>query len=312
MRFVENGGGLRLIKTTKILLASSLFALTVSLSSASAQSLADPDLLVLGDSQILFRGGPAYVDHFSKLAETCSALIPERANDFKTHFIGDVGVAGIRAASINSWLARQGKEKDALCVPEKSWPENTRGFGVLHTPDQKFHQTGSDGAYPLCQADRSPIETMFKDIAIKPKLLVFAILGGYAKNWAKDEALAQKHAAELAAQVPENTPCLYLSTAPSFSENHNSHRRKGQDHFFDGIQKAPGACLPVRGLTDKTISAFQGNSEFYKTRDDGTVRDVFHPNDLGIRTFLNKVSPAMCQALVTIMDRDQTAALKSD
>ena len=293
-----------MIKITNNWAVSGLFALTLSLSSASAQSLADPDLLVIGDSQILFRGGPAYTDHFSKLAETCSALIPERTNDFKTHFAGAVGVAGIRAASINSWLAREGKEKDALCVPEKSWPQNTRGFGVLHTPEQKFYQTGNDGAYPLCKPNQSPIETMFKDIAIKPKLLVFAILGGYAKNWAKDETLAHQHAAELATQVPENTPCLYLATAPSFSENHNSHRREGQDHFFDGIQKAPGACLPVKGLTGETISAFQGNSKFYKTRDDGTVRDVFHPNDLGIRTFLNKVSPAICHALVSIMDRD--------
>lgn len=301
-----------MIKTTKILLASSLFAITASLSSASAQSLADPDLLVIGDSQILFRGGPAYVDHFSKLADTCGALIPERATDFKTHFTGAVGVAGVRAAAINSWLAREGKEKDALCVPQKSWPKNTRGFGVLHTPDQKFHQTGSDGNYPLCQPDQSPLEALFKGVATKPKLLVFAILGGYSRKWAKDEALAQKHAAELAAQVPENTSCLYLTTAPSYSGKQNAPRRKGQDHFFDGIEKAPGACLPVKGLTDETISAFQGNSKFYKTRDDGTVRDVFHPNDLGVRTFLNKVTPAMCQALVTLMDRDQTATLETN
>jgi len=293
-----------LLKTAKILLVSSLFTLTASLSSTSAQSLADPDLLVIGDSQILFRGGPAYVDHFNKLAETCGALIPERAADFKSHFSGDVGVAGIRAAAINSWLARQGKQKDTLCVPQKSWPKNARGFGALHTPDQKFHQTARDGNYPLCQPNQSPIEALFKGVAIKPKLLVFAMLGGYSKNWAKDEALAHKHAAELAAQVPENTPCLYLTTAPSFAEKPNAERLEGQNHFFDGIQKAGGACLPVKGLTYETISAFQGNSKFYKTRDDGTVRDVFHPNDLGIRTFLNKVSPAMCQALVSIMDRD--------
>lgn len=293
-----------MLKTAKILLASSLFTLTASLSSASAQSLADPDLLVIGDSQILFRGGPAYVDHFNKLAETCGALIPERSAEFKAHFSGDVGVAGVRAASINSWLAREGKQKDALCVPQKSWPKNARGFGALHTPDQKFHQTASDGNYPLCQSTQSPIETLFKDVAIKPKLLVFAMLGGYSKNWAKDKALAHKHAAELAAQVPENTPCLYLTTAPSFAEKPNKQRLEGQDHFFDGIQKTGGACLPVKGLTDETISAFQGNNKFYKTRDDGSVRDVFHPNDLGIRTFLNKVSPAMCRALITIMDRD--------
>lgn len=297
---------------TKNWAVSGLFALTLSLSSVSAQSLADPDLLVIGDSQILFRGGPAYVDHFSKLAETCGALIPKRAADFKTHFSGDVGVAGVRAAAINSWLAREGKQKDTLCVPQKSWPKNARGFGALHTPDQKFHQTASDGNYPLCQPDQSPMEALFKGVAIKPKLLVFSMLGGYSKNWAKDEALAHKHAAELAAQVPKNTPCLYLTTAPSFSENHNSDRLKGQDHFFDGIQKAGGACLPVRGLTDETISAFQGNNKFYKTREDGTVRDVFHPNDLGVRTFLKKVSPAMCQALVSLIDRDQTAAVKTN
>lgn len=294
------------------MLVSSLFTLTASLSSAPAQSLADPDVLVIGDSQILFRGGPAYVDHFNKLAETCSALIPERADDFKSHFTGDVGVAGIRAAAINSWLARRGKQKDRICVPQKSWPKNARGFGTLHTPDQKFHQTASDGNYPLCQPNQSPLETLFKDVAIKPKLLVFAILGGYSKNWAMDEALAHKHAVDLAAQVPENTPCLYLTTAPSFSGKQNTPRRKGQDHFYKGIEKTPGACLPVRGLTDETISTFQGNKAFYKVRDDGSVRDVFHPNDLGIRTFLKTVSPAICQALVTLVDRDKTTAAKTD
>ncbi|MEP3231972.1 MAG: hypothetical protein ABJO30_04015 [Hyphomicrobiales bacterium] len=301
-----------MLKTAKTLLVSSLFTLTAGLSSAPAQSLADPDLLIIGDSQILFRGGPAYVDHFSKLAETCSALIPERAADFKSHFSGDVGVAGVRAAAINSWLAREGEHKDALCVPQKSWPKNTRGFGTLHTPDQKFHQTARDGNYPLCQPNQSPVETLFKDIAIKPKLLVFSMLGGYSKKWAKDKALADKDASNLAAQIPKNTPCLYLTTAPSFAEKPNAERLEGQNHFFTGIHKTRGACLPVKGLTDETISAFQGNNKFYKTRDDGTVRDVFHPNDLGVRTFLNKVSPAMCRALVTIIDRNQTAALKTN
>ena len=301
-----------MLKTAKVLLASSLITLTVGLSSAFAQSLKDADLLVVGDSQILFRGGPAYLDHFNQLAQTCGTLIPERAADFTRHFSGDVGVAGIRAATTNSWLAREGKEKDALCVPEKSWPKNTRGFGVLHTPDKKFHQTGRDGNYPLCQPNQSPLETLFKEVGTNPKLLVLAILGKHANVWAKDKALAHKDAAELAAQVPASTPCLYLTTAPSFSEKQNAKRRVGQDHFFSGFQNAGGACLPVKGLTNETISAFEGNNKFYKTREDGTVRDVFHPNDLGIRSFLKTVSPAMCRALVAIMDRGQTAALKSD
>ena len=301
-----------MIKTAKILLTSSLIALSIGASSAPAQSLQDADLLIVGDSQILFRGGPAYLDHFNKIAETCSALIPERATDFKAHFSGDVGVAGIRAATTNSWLAREGKEKDTICVPEKSWPKNTRGFGVLHTPDQKFHQTASDGLYPLCQPNQSALEILFKEVGTKPKLLVLAILGKYADAWAKDKALAHEDAAELAAQVPANTPCIYLTTAPSFAGNHNAKRRLGQGHFFDGLKKAGGACLPVEGLTDETISAFQGNNKLYKAREDGTVRDIFHPNDLGIRTFLKATSPALCQALVTIMDRDQTAALKTN
>lgn len=300
-----------MVKTAKFLLVSGVLALTTNITSVPAQSLKDADLLVVGDSQILFRGGPAYVEHFKHLAQTCGALIPERAADFKAHFSGDVGVAGIRAATLKAWLARHGKEKDALCVPEKTWPKNTRGFGVLNTPEQKFHQTASDGNYPLCQKNQTPLEALFKEVGTKPKLLVLAILGKYADVWAKDEALAHKDAAELASQVPANTPCVYLTTAPSFSSKQNAKRRVGQDHFFNGFEKAGGACLPVKGLTDETISAFQGNNKFYKAREDGTVRDVFHPNHLGIKTFLNTTSPAMCQALVTIMDRDQTLVSKN-
>ncbi|MEP1444190.1 MAG: hypothetical protein ABJK39_14360 [Hyphomicrobiales bacterium] len=301
-----------MLKTAKIMLASSLIAITTSITAAPAQSLKDADLLVVGDSQILFRGGPAYLDHFNKLAETCGALIPERAADFKEHFSGDVGVAGIRAATLNSWLAREGKEKDALCVPEKSWPKNTRGFGVLQTPDQKFHQTGREGNYPLCQADQSPLETLFKQVGNKPNLVVLTILGKYANKWAKNEALAHDDAARLAAQVPAGTPCVYLTTAPSFSGKQNAIRRVGQNHFFNGFEKAGGACLPVKGLTEETIATFEGNNKLYKARKDGSVRDVFHPNDLGIRTFLNMASPAMCQALVTILDREQPLTEKTD
>lgn len=301
-----------MMKSPKAFLASCAFMVSAIATNSPAQSLKDADILVIGDSQILFRGGSAYVDYFTNLAATCGKIVPGRTDDLKTYLMGNVGVVGVRGASINSWLDRKGKEKDRLCVPEKTWPKNARGFGVLHNDKQKFEQLSASGTYPLCVADQSPIETLFKDVGIKPKLLVLSILGKQSEFWEMDEALAHSDAEDLAKQIPASTPCLYLTTAPNFAAHQNALRKTGQDRFFDGLSKNPGACVPVKGLNGDTIAALQGNKAFYKTGKDGKVRDGFHPNDQGIRTFLKTVTPSLCHAVLTIMDREKSASLQNE
>lgn len=287
-----------------------LLVFFIGIKSINAQQLKDASILVIGDSQILFRGGDAYVDYFTHLADECRMIFPDPAESLDTHIKGPVGVAGVRGASIDAWLSRGGPDKERICTPEASWPMNARGFGVLHKPDKKFVQIGDDPTYPLCEPGKSPVEALFQTAGIKPQLLVFSLLGSQSEFWARDRALADRDAENFAAQIPLGTPCIYMGTAPNFKTRLNVIRQRGQAHFFESLHHHGTTCQLVEGLTDQSIAALQGNKAFYKTNSEGIVRDGFHPNDAGIRTFLGTTTRSMCLAVSNIANKGSVLTKK--
>ena len=65
-----------------------------------------PDILVLGDSQLAFGSGPAFLDFFSDIKKSCNP------NEFQAQSLkklgdGSVGVIGVRSTSLHSWAARR-------------------------------------------------------------------------------------------------------------------------------------------------------------------------------------------------------------
>lgn len=262
-----------------------------------AQSLQKSEILVIGDSQIAFRGGETFLDYFNKFVNNCSKLLPHRKADFDRFKDGAVGVVGVRSTSINGWVAKDGRAKDDVCEPEKSWPVNARGFGTLHHLSKSFVQVGEDPAYPLCVNGLSPLEALFDHLETRPKLLVLTFLGKTTKIWAKDAETAKRDAVALAAQVPRDTPCVFVTTAPSFRPPVNVERYQAQEHFIDALKEQKMACKPVRGLTLKTLARLENMPLFFKQDVLGFIRDPFHPNDDGIKAYLNAIEPSLCAAI---------------
>ncbi len=261
------------------------------------------DILVIGDSQIAFGGGEQYIVFFRTLADRCGRILPDPEQDFAALVNLKVGVLGVRATALHSWVARIGPDKDQVCVPEASWPVNARGFGELENPKIRFSQIGANPAYPLCVAGRSPIEALFNTAGVMPELIVLSFLGRAVTRWAGSIELARKDASALAEQVPSTTPCVFITTAPTFSPAVNIKRRKAQQNFHDALAEKTMSCRAVNGLTTATIAKLEGTPEFFKRDGKGRVRDPFHPNGAGIAAFLETISPELCKAVSgAIMD----------
>lgn len=87
---------------------------------ARAEARGSPDVHVLGDSQLTFGAGPAFVSLFSDLRGDCGL-----AGD------ASVGVIGVRSSSLQSWTSASKKAKGAICGADPKWKVNTRVYGTL-------------------------------------------------------------------------------------------------------------------------------------------------------------------------------------
>lgn len=287
----------------RLILISALSAFLAGSTPDWAPSLRDADILVIGDSQIMFRGGDTYVAFFNTIGDRCSKALPTHARLFDDLAGLRVGVLGVRSTATPSWLARDDAGKTKVCLPEKSWPVNARGFGVLHHPAKKWFQIGQTPNYPLCQPGQSPIEALFHTVNIAPKLLIFSFLGRAADRWSKKKNAALVDAAALAAQVPAHIPCISMTTAPTFRPTINALRLKAQIRINAALSAQEPGCRPVDGLTPDTISRLEGHSQFYKTSAQGKVRDPFHPKAEGVRVFLETITPNLCMQIADSLIR---------
>lgn len=298
----STSGGFCLFAVSFLLLLVLNFASTPKSEASSGSKyqenpLKQLDVFVLGDSQILFNGGEAYLNFFLELNTLCAPSdrkVFQATANLERLTSANVGVLGVRGAGINSWVSQEGPEKDKICIPQKTWPVNARGFGRLRTEKKKFLQIGKHVHYPLCEAGQSPLEALFKTVEIKPKLFVIAMTGKRARFWSKKPELADSDARRLAAQIPVDVPCIYMTTAPTYRKRENDWRTHGQNHFFNALKKHGTTCGLVSGYQPKTIAAFQGNKTYFKTGEDGKVEDAFHSNPTGQEAFLGLVAEDVC------------------
>ena len=279
------------------LFTSAFFTLTVL-----AADFESPEILVLGDSQIPFGSGSAFFDFFSNLDKRCEGYgdSSDALDAFKD---ASVGVIGVRSTSLGSWTERHGEDKNHICVRDKKWGVNAGVYGVSRFEDKKYVQIGEGEAYQFCAAGESAFETMFRDDYYDPQLLVLSFLGNSAKGWAEDVELAVSDVNDMLAQTPSDIPCVFMTTQPAYKSKTVDLRLRAQQNLQRAFETAGQRCAFVPGATESTIASHQGNTAFFRLKEDGSVKDPFHPNVEAATRFFEDQTPAICHAVLNQLER---------
>ncbi|MEH6741165.1 MAG: SGNH/GDSL hydrolase family protein, partial [Sulfitobacter sp.] len=115
----------------------------------SAADFVSPEILILGDSQISFGSGPAFLEFFTDIKEHCH---PDQQQTKNLKSLGEmrVGVIGVRSTSIPSWTARRGAAKDTICEEDRKWRVNAGTYGFINMTKNKYVQIGNGKEYQFC------------------------------------------------------------------------------------------------------------------------------------------------------------------
>ena len=220
------------------------FTFVLASVAASAQAQDTPDVLVLGDSQISFGAGEAYLAFFNELPQLC-ATSRKRKKLLNKLEESRTAAIGVRSTSLQSWTARTGPAKGAVCDVDKKYGVNAGAYGIQGDENRKFVQIGRGKDYQFCAPNKSPFEAIFASGNYRPKLLVLAFLGNSAERWANNPAAAKLDVQQTTAQIPSGIPCIFLTTAPVFKTAVNDIRVKAQAAIVDAFEASGGYCQAV-------------------------------------------------------------------
>jgi hypothetical protein len=246
----------------------------------------NPDVLVLGDSQLSFGAGVAFVEFFKKNAAACGLPKPS-----------SVGVIGVRSSQLVAWTARDAVGKKSICDIDPKWKVNAGSFGVVNKTKNKYVQIGQGNAYQFCKPGQSPFQAMFAQGYYNPKLLVLFILGNATERWANSESEALEDVRRTMKDLPPNLPCVFMTTAPAYTDKVVAQRKQAQGNIEKAFKTVGKRCSFVRGYTDATISANLGNPANFRRKPDGSVKDPYHPTEESARQFLSLVKTDFCNAI---------------
>lgn len=261
------------------------------------------DILVLGDSQITFGSGPTYLRFFRNLKKHCAQNIAH-SRYFEKLGSGKTGVIGVRSTSLYAWTARNGAAKGKVCDVDPKWNLNAGAFGTVNQTREKYVQIGRGHPYQFCKKNLSPLEAVFQDEYYDPKLLVLSFLGNSAKDWAETPEKALKDVRKTVQQIPENLPCIFMTTAPPYGQKITDLRVQAQSNLKQAFKQTGNRCAFVAGVNAQTIKANLGNKRYFKRhKKTGKVRDPFHPNPRGARKFFAIQKDAICNAVLTELKR---------
>ncbi|MEP3178479.1 MAG: hypothetical protein ABJO45_02990 [Lentilitoribacter sp.] len=265
-------------------------------STAQAQEFESPEILILGDSQISFGSGPAFLEFFTDIKTHCAANAAQR-RDLEHLGKMRVGVIGVRSSSIHSWTARSGRSKDTICKEDRKWRVNAGTYGFINNTGNKYVQIGKGREYQFCAPRKSAFEHMFREDYYNPKLLLMSFLGNSAKRWAESEDAAILDVRRMMAQLPEDTPCIFMTTAPAYKKSIVDLRLKAQENLMSAFEKTNSRCTFVPGATPETILANQGNKKYFRLNKSGMVKDPFHPNQQAAKNFFALEMDGICNAV---------------
>ncbi len=260
-------------------------------------------ILVIGDSQISFGAGQVYLETFDGLKGklqnyTQNETILEKIDDAQTAAIG------VRSTSLQHWTIRdEGKIKDVICEIDKRWGVNAGVYGIDGENSRRYVNMGQGEAYQFCQPNQSAFEAMFENDYYNPELLIMAFLGNSAERWASSEVNALRDVQAMIGQIPDDLPCIFLTTSPSYLNEINQIRWKAQENVKQAFELTGNRCSFVSGFTDETIEIAEGNKNFFKTNDEGVVTDVHHPNIDAARQFFEIKKADLFKAVIDQLDK---------
>ncbi len=244
-----------------------------------------PDVFILGDSQLSFGAGVAFIEFLKKNGKSCG-LNPGWS----------VGVLGVRSSSLRAWTSKDGTGKKAICDVDPKWKVNAGSFGVINNTGNKYVQIGQGDAYQFCKSGQSPLQTMFAEGYYEPKIFVMAFLGNATERWANSETDALDDVERTMRDIPADVPCIFMTTAPGYTAKINGERQKAQENVEKAFKTAGKRCAFVQGYTPITIAANQGNANKFRLKPDGTVKDPYHPTENSAREFLSLIKGSLCNA----------------
>jgi hypothetical protein len=279
---------LRIITAAALVISALLLNPYASEKASAEDSFKSPDVFVLGDSQLSFGAGVAFLEFLKKNGKACG-LDPNWS----------VGVLGVRSSSLRAWTAKDGAGKKAICDVDPKWKVNAGSFGVINKTTNKYVQIGQGEAYQFCQSGKSPFQSMFAQGYYRPKIFVMAFLGNATERWSKSEVDALDDVRRAMQDIPTDIPCIFMTTAPGYTAKINDERQRAQDNIEKAFKAAGKRCTFVQGYTSATIAANQGNAGKFRLKPDGTVKDPFHPTENSAREFLSLIRGTLCDAFKT-------------
>ena len=265
-----------------------------------------PDIFVLGDSQFAFGAGPAFYKFFTDFAMSCGNFEAEKSLAAEIDEL-NVGVMGVRSTSIHSWVAHKWVRKKMVCEPDPKWMVNARLYGWPGRTNGTYVQLGKPRDFKICRPGKSAIEAMF-DNEQRPKLFVMFFTGNAVHRWANAPRRTGRDVQKLMEQLPSGTPCVFMTTVPSYSKKSNDLRKRSQLGIRKAFEKFGSECEFVPGHTPLTVKTFQGNKNYFKTSKAGKVKDPYHPTSRGANKFLELRKDALCRAVFKQVKRARSTA----
>lgn len=245
-----------------------------------------PDILILGDSQLTFGAGEAFLDLLASLAGSCGITAEKTA-----------GVIGVRSSAITSWTGQTKSAKSAICDVDPKWKVNAGAYGTLSQGENPYVQIGKGAQFQFCRAGSSPLKAVFADDYYAPDLVIFFMMGNATDRWAGDPEAAVQDVRALMKDLPPEQPCIFMTSAPPFKESVVRQRLRAQANIQAAFAKVGRQCTFVPGFTDATIAENQGNPANFRRNASGKVKDPFHPTEAGARRFLKLRRGAICAAI---------------
>jgi hypothetical protein len=284
------------IKFLPLLTALFTFCATIAQADKSFKS---PDILVLGDSQLSFGAGPAFVNFLSMLEKNCGASGTEDLS---------VGVIGVRSSSLATWVATSNRAKGPICNVDPKWRVNAGSYGSINRSGNQYVQIGQGAPYQFCKKGKSAFQAMFENNYYSPRLVILFFLGNAAERWAGSAQTTRQDVTETMRQIPKGVPCIFMTTAPPYGQKVLDLRLNAQTNLQKAFASAGQRCTFIAGLNAATIAANLGRKESFRRTKSGKVKDPFHPTEAAAAKFLKLSRAKLCKAIISqLMPRTASA-----
>jgi hypothetical protein len=259
---------------------------------AKAEVQGSPDILVLGDSQLSFGAGTAFVELLGAMQGDCG--LGQTAT---------VGVIGVRSSTLQSWTSTARSAKSAICDVDPKWKVNAGVYGTLSQGENPYVQIGRGDQFQFCSPERSPLEAVFHDGYYRPDLVLMFLMGNATDRWAESPEAALQDVRSFVADLPKGQPCIFMTSAPPYGEKAVRQRQKAQDNIEAAFAKAGRQCSFVPGFTSQTVAENMGNAANFRRKSSGKVKDPYHPTEAAARKFMALQRDALCSAVADQLGR---------